>query len=65
LLQTALVFLLSAIAAVRLNSFWVFLIGMALGATVLSLLERKIFRVRRLREQVASNRFLGLPNDNP
>jgi hypothetical protein len=65
LLQTALVFLLSAIVAVRLNSFWVFLIGMALGATVLSLLERKIFRVRRLREQVASNRFLGLPNDDP
>jgi hypothetical protein len=65
LLQTAVVFLLSAIAAVRLNSFWVFLIGMALGATVLSLLERKIFRARRLREQVANNRFLGLPNDNP
>jgi uncharacterized protein (DUF58 family) len=65
LLQTAVVLLLSAIAAVRLNSFWVFLFGMALGATVLSLLKRKIFRVRRLREQVASNRFLGLPNDDP
>ena len=63
LLQTAVVFILSGLAALRLNNFWVFIGGMAVGATVLTWLDRKVFRERRLRERAASNRLLGLPNE--
>lgn len=63
--QTAVVFIVSGIAAVRADSFWVFIGGVALGATVLTLLDRKVFRARRLRERAASNRFLGLPDETP
>ena len=63
LLQTAVVFILSGLAALQLNNFWVFIGGMAVGATVLTWLDRKVFRERRLRERAASNRLLGLPNE--
>ena len=64
LLQVGAIFLLSAIAALRMNSFWVFIGGMALGATLLTILDRKVFQARRLRERAASNRLFGLPDEN-
>ena len=65
LLQTAVVFIASVLVAIWVNSFRAFLGSMAIGATVLTLLDRKVFRARRLRERAASNRFLGLPDENP
>ena len=64
-LQVGVVFLLSAIAAVRMDSIWVFLGGMALGATLLTILDRTVYQGRRLRERAASNRLLGLPDGQP
>ena len=56
-------FILSAIAAVWFDNFWVFLGGMAASAVILTLIDRTVRREQRLTEREASNRFLGLPDE--
>jgi hypothetical protein len=64
LLQVGFFFVLAVMAFVVTDDFLVFLGILALGVVVLTMLDRKVFRERNLREKAASNRLFGVPDDD-